>query len=109
MATVITGKAAMPALGSNRMPKTFDGKEEDIAEFLEQFENCADDEQLPETEKVPFLFRYLSRRQRDIFITFNRCLPAAWDTFKKSIEEAFKGAFKEKKYHLPIPYSIHKC
>jgi len=98
MATVITGKAAMPAPGSNRAPKMFDGKEEDIAEFLEQFENCADDAQLPETEKVPFLFRYLSRRQRDVFITFDGYSPAVWDTFKKSIEEAFEGAFKEKKY-----------
>jgi len=68
MATIITGKVAMPAPGSNCPPKTFDGKEEDIAEFLEQFENCADDMQLPEAEKVPFLFQYLSPGNRGTFL-----------------------------------------
>jgi len=98
MATIITGKAAMPAPGSNHAPKTFDGKEEDISEFLEQFDNCADDAQLPEDEKVSFLFRYLSRQQKDVFKTFEGYSPAIWATFRASIEEAFEGAFKEKRY-----------
>jgi len=98
MATIITGKAAMPVPGSSRAPRTFDGKEEDIAESLEQFENCADDTQIPESARVPFLFRYLSRQQKDVFKTFEGYSPSIWATFKASIEEAFEGAFKEKKY-----------
>ncbi|KIJ38551.1 hypothetical protein M422DRAFT_258658 [Sphaerobolus stellatus SS14] len=51
MATTLMGRAAMPAPGSNRAPKTFDGSEDNIVEFLELFENCADDAQLPDKEK----------------------------------------------------------
>ncbi|KIJ46767.1 hypothetical protein M422DRAFT_249493 [Sphaerobolus stellatus SS14] len=51
MTTLATGRAAMPAPGLNRAPKTFDGSEDDIADFLKLFENCADDAQLPDKEK----------------------------------------------------------
>ncbi|KIJ43690.1 hypothetical protein M422DRAFT_169568 [Sphaerobolus stellatus SS14] len=98
MSSIITGKAAMPPPGSNRAPKTFEGSEDEIAEFLELFENCADDSQLPDTEKVPFLFRYLSRGQKDVFKTFDGYSPADWTVFKAAIQEAFEGAFTEKKY-----------
>ncbi|KIJ24849.1 hypothetical protein M422DRAFT_274269 [Sphaerobolus stellatus SS14] len=98
MTTLATECAAMPAPGSNRAPKTFDGSEDDIADFLELFENCADDAQLPDTEKVAFIFRYLSRGQRDVFKTFEGYAELDWAVFKAAIEEAFEGAFKEKKY-----------
>ncbi|KIJ45391.1 hypothetical protein M422DRAFT_251166 [Sphaerobolus stellatus SS14] len=98
MATLLTGKAEMPAPGSSRAPKTFDGSEDNIAEFLEIFENCADDAQLPDAEKVSFIFRYLSRSQKDVFKTFDGYDDLDWKKFKAAIEEAFEGAFKEKKY-----------
>ncbi|KIJ34595.1 hypothetical protein M422DRAFT_263379 [Sphaerobolus stellatus SS14] len=98
MTTLATGRAAMPAPGSNRAPKTFDGSEDDIADFLELFENCADDAQLPDKEKVAFIFRYLSRGQKDIFKTLEGYAELDWTKFKKAIEEAFEGTFKEKKY-----------
>ncbi|KIJ32638.1 hypothetical protein M422DRAFT_265520 [Sphaerobolus stellatus SS14] len=98
MTTLLTGKAAMPAPGSSRAPKTFDGSEENIAEFLEIFENCAYGVQLPDAEKVCFIFRYLSRSQKDVFKTFNGYDDLDWKEFKVAIEEAFEGAFKEKKY-----------
>jgi len=98
MPTIIKGKAAMLAPGSNCVPRTFEGREEDIAEFLEQFENCADNGQLPPSEKVLFLFQYLSRQQRDVFKMFNGYSTATWNMFKTAIEEALEGAFKEKKY-----------
>ncbi|KIJ42802.1 hypothetical protein M422DRAFT_253891 [Sphaerobolus stellatus SS14] len=98
MTTLAIGHAAMPAPGSNRAPKTFDGSEDDIADFLELFENCADDAQLPDKKKVAFIFRYLSRGQKDVFKTFEGCAELDWPKFKTTIEEAFEGAFKEKKY-----------
>ncbi|KIJ30988.1 hypothetical protein M422DRAFT_267405 [Sphaerobolus stellatus SS14] len=71
----------MPAPGSNRVPKTFDGSEDVIADFLELFENCAEDAQLPDKER-----------------TFEGYEELDWTKFKEAIEEAFEGAFKEKKY-----------
>ncbi|KIJ22800.1 hypothetical protein M422DRAFT_100377, partial [Sphaerobolus stellatus SS14] len=88
----------MPAPGSSRAPKTFDGNEEDIAEFLEQFENCAEDCQLPDSDKVRFLCRYLGRQQKDIFRAFEGYDTCDWGVFLTAIKEEFEGAFTEKKY-----------
>ncbi|KIJ47688.1 hypothetical protein M422DRAFT_98498, partial [Sphaerobolus stellatus SS14] len=97
MAT-LTGRAAMPAPGSNCVPKIFDGNEDDIAEFLEQFENCAEDAQLADEDKVSFIIRYLARQQKDIFKSLDGYLETNWTVFRAAIQEAFEGAFKEKKY-----------
>ncbi|KIJ38652.1 hypothetical protein M422DRAFT_176424, partial [Sphaerobolus stellatus SS14] len=98
MATTLTGRAAMPAPGSNRAPKTFDGNEDNIAEFLEQFENCADDAQLADEDRVTFIIRFLSHQQKDIFKSIDGFDELNWSIFKAAIQEAFEGAFKEKKY-----------
>ena len=55
----LTGKAAMPAPRSEKAPKMFEGNDEDIAEFLDVYERCADDAQLSKTEWVRIMFRYL--------------------------------------------------
>ena len=49
----------MPAPRSKRAPKLFKGDEEDIAEFLEAYEFCANDARLPENQRVKVIFRYL--------------------------------------------------
>ncbi|KIJ39986.1 hypothetical protein M422DRAFT_174494, partial [Sphaerobolus stellatus SS14] len=82
----------------SRAPKTFEGNEEDIAEFLEQFENCTEDSQLLDEDKVKFLFRYLGHQQKDIFKTFEGYDTGDWVIFLASIKEAFEGVFTEKKY-----------
>jgi hypothetical protein len=107
MAAVLTGKAAMPAAGTSRAPKTFEGSEEHIEEFLEQFENCAEDPQLPDRDKVTYIFRYLGRSQKDIFRTLDGYEEHDWELFKTAIKDAFEGAFKEKKYtrHSLIQYT----
>ncbi|KIJ23487.1 hypothetical protein M422DRAFT_275920 [Sphaerobolus stellatus SS14] len=61
-------------------------------------ENCADDAQLEDKDKDTFIFRYLSHQQKDFFKTFDRYSQLEWSTFRSAIEEAFEGAFKEKKY-----------
>ncbi|KIJ38131.1 hypothetical protein M422DRAFT_259281, partial [Sphaerobolus stellatus SS14] len=53
---------------------------------------------LPDKEKVSFIFRYLSCGQKDVFKTFEGYEELDWTKFKVAIEEAFEGAFKEKKY-----------
>ena len=98
--TPTTGRAAMPAPGSKKAPPTFNGDEQLIAEFLEIYERCVDDAQLPQADWVPFFFRYLSRSQCDIFEAFEGVEPPNWDTFKESIQESFAGAFKSKKFTL---------
>ncbi|KIJ29515.1 hypothetical protein M422DRAFT_269053 [Sphaerobolus stellatus SS14] len=66
MTTLAIGRAAMPAPGSNRAPKTFDGSEDDIADFLELFENCADDTQLPDKERE----QIITEDERDRYYWF---------------------------------------
>jgi hypothetical protein len=100
MVPQLTGKAAMLAPGSKKAPVTFNGNELDVAEFMDVYECCIDDAQLPRSDWVPFLFRYLSRDQRDIFEASNGVDTAEWDTFKASIHESFAGAFKTKKYTM---------
>ena len=96
----LTGKAAMPAPGSKKAPPTFDGEEDHIAEFLDIYERCIDDAQLPQPDWVPFMFRYLTRSQRDIFEAFDGFETADWTSFKSAIEESFAGAFKTKRHTL---------
>ena len=90
----------MPAPGSKKAPPTFTGDEQQIAEFLEIYERCVDDAQLPQADWVPFFFRYLSRSQRDIFEAFEGVDAADWNTFKTAIHESFAGTFKTKKHTL---------
>jgi hypothetical protein len=96
----ITGWAAMPAPGSKKAPHTFEGDEQNIAEFMDIYKCCIDDVQLPRTDWVPFLFRYLSRAHRDIFEVFDSVESADWDVFQAAIHESFARAFKTKKYTL---------
>ena len=93
----ITGKAAMPAPRSKKAPKMFEGNEEDIAEFLDIYECCADDAQLPKEEWVKIMFRYLDRSQRLTFEAFDGYASEDWEVFSASIKEAFGGAFQTKK------------
>ncbi|KAF8518181.1 hypothetical protein JB92DRAFT_3113142 [Gautieria morchelliformis] len=81
--------AAMPLRRSKRAPKLFEGEEEDIAEFLDAYERCADDAQLPKNERVKVIFRYLHWSQELIFKAFDGYATEDWDVFKVSIKEAF--------------------
>lgn len=67
----------------------FEGSEEEIAEFLAEYEHCAEDAQLPKADWVTFLFRYLARSQRLVFEAFDGYAAEDWDVFKVSIQEAF--------------------
>ena len=59
----LSGKAAMPAPRSKKTLKMFEGDEDEIAEFLNVYESCADDAQLPKVDWVKVMFRYLDRSQ----------------------------------------------
>ncbi|KAF8490190.1 hypothetical protein JB92DRAFT_3129037 [Gautieria morchelliformis] len=91
------GKAAMPAPQSKKAPKTFEGDEEDITKFLEIYECCANDAQLPKAEWVKFMFRHLACAQWLTFEAFDGYATEDWDVFSASIKEAFGGAFQTKK------------
>jgi len=98
MTSLTTGKAAMPTPGSNCALKTFNSNEDEIEDFLSQFENCCDNAQLDDSDKVEFILRYLSCKQKDAFETFKGFEEKSWPTFKEAIKESFEGAFMEKKY-----------
>ena len=53
------GRAAMPATRSKTAPKTFKGNKEEIVEFLNAYKCCAEDAQLPKSEWVKLIFRYI--------------------------------------------------
>ncbi|KAF8498434.1 hypothetical protein JB92DRAFT_2834241 [Gautieria morchelliformis] len=92
-----TGKAAMPPPRSKKAPKTFSGDEDEITEFLDVYECCADDAQLPKTEWVKFMFLYIDRAQRLTFEALDGYATEDWDVFSEAIKEAFVGAFQTKK------------
>ena len=46
----------MPAPRSKKAPKMFDGNEDDIAEFLDVYEQCTEDAHLPNTDCVKVMF-----------------------------------------------------
>ncbi|KAF8532607.1 hypothetical protein JB92DRAFT_605726 [Gautieria morchelliformis] len=66
-----TGKAAMLAPRLKKAPKTFSGDEDEITEFLDVYECCADGVQLHKMEWVKFMFRYIDRAQRLTFEGFD--------------------------------------
>ena len=49
----------MPAPRSKKAPKMFEGDEDDITEFLDVYESCADDAQLPNADWVKVMYRHL--------------------------------------------------
>ena len=75
----------------------FNGNEDDIAEFLEVYEHCADDPQLPKKDWVRFMFRYIDRSQHLTFEAYDRYTMEDWDVFSDAIKEAFGGVFQTKK------------
>ncbi|KAF8525391.1 hypothetical protein JB92DRAFT_2826792 [Gautieria morchelliformis] len=81
--------AAMPLRQSKRAPKLFEGEDEEIAEFLEAYEHCADDARQSNNERVNVIFRYLHRSQELIIMAFRGYAMEDWDVFKASIKEAF--------------------
>lgn len=86
----------MPPAGSPYAPSTFDGQDDDIKEFLEQFETCAEDARLHDSEMVRYLMRYLTMRQKDIFEAFDGYDENDWTQFLASIKAAFPTAFEPK-------------
>ena len=87
----------MPAPRSKKAPVMFNGDENDIAEFLEVYECCADDVQLPKKEWVKFIFWYIEQSQCLTFEAFNGYATEDWDVFRDVIKEAFGGTFQAKK------------
>lgn len=85
----------MPLPGSASAPRTFDGNEEEIADFLEHFLHCAQVAQLSEADCVTFFFRYLSKDQKDFFRGLDGFKEKDWETFEAAIKQEFKEAFED--------------
>lgn len=88
----------MPLPGSCAAPKTFDGNEDDITDFLEHFLLCAARANLPQEARMTWFFRYLSKKQRPIFRVFKGYKTNDWVSFERTIKEEYRHAFKEKPY-----------
>lgn len=88
----------MPLPGSPMAPKTFDGDENEISDFLEHFLLCASSAQLPQEDHVAWFFKYLSREQKDIFRVFKGYKAKNWMEFEQTIKTEFRKAFEEKSY-----------
>ncbi|GJJ07908.1 hypothetical protein Clacol_002114 [Clathrus columnatus] len=86
----------MPLPGSPQAPKTFAGNKDKIADFLEHFELCANESQLPESEKVTWLLRFLTKERKEIFKTYDGCEEKDWTTFITAIKTEYAEAFKLK-------------
>ena len=88
----------------------FEGNDEDIAEFLDIYECCADDAQLLKTEWVKIMFRYLDRSQRLTFKAFDGYAKEDWEVFSASIRGFWRGLSDEEvyMYHIRLFHS-HIC
>lgn len=80
MSTTIQQSIPMPMPGAASAPKTFEGKEADIEDFLEDFVHCADLAHLSSEDRVSYFFRYLGRRQKDFFRGLDGYSTKDWDT-----------------------------
>lgn len=89
----------MPFPGSASAPKTFDGNEEEMADFLEHFIYCAHAAQLLRANRVEFFFRYLSKPLKDFFRGLDGYKDKNWDKFEAAIRKEYKDAFDKEGQH----------
>jgi hypothetical protein len=98
MATTNTRRAAMPAPGTSKAPKTFDGKDTELEDFLDHFESLAEAAKLTSSDHIAQIGRYVTRKQRNLFEVLDGYDPADWDVFNKALADLYPNAFKARHY-----------
>lgn len=94
MATTNTGQAAMLAPGTLKAPKTFDGKDSELEDFLDHFETLADAAKLTDSDYIAQVGKYTTRKQHNLFEVLDGYDPVDWGKFKKSLSNLYPNAFK---------------
>jgi transposase InsO family protein len=95
---VQTGLAAMPVLGSKEAPRLFDGKPEDLEDFLDRFLILAAGAQLTDDEKVKAITQYVTRKQKALFESLDGYSTRSWTDFEDSLKAVFPSTATEQKY-----------
>ncbi|KAJ3806181.1 hypothetical protein F5876DRAFT_80961 [Lentinula aff. lateritia] len=94
------GPAAMPAPGSSKAPTKFTGEAQDLKDFIEEFENCADAQELTSEEKVKMVAKYVDRETKRYWKTLDAYAKKDWGALKKELLKAYPGAEKGHRFSV---------
>ncbi|KAH9885622.1 hypothetical protein C8Q73DRAFT_639746, partial [Cubamyces lactineus] len=91
-------KYDMPVKGSKHAPKTFKGQPHHVKEFLEQYEELIEWNNITDDQsKCKYLQRYCNREVRELLETLIES-NTTWQNLKKKFEELFDSDQNEKRY-----------
>ncbi|KIK33774.1 hypothetical protein CY34DRAFT_18163 [Suillus luteus UH-Slu-Lm8-n1] len=80
----------MPIRGTDRAPK-FDGKTAQLRDFLETYDQHADDANLQGLDRITQLLRYLSSDDRELWSGLPQAKLSDYDAFIREVREMYPG------------------
>jgi len=89
--------AQMPIKGSNKAP-TFDGKTDELVEFLENVSDLADAAGLKDQLKIKACLKYASRDEVEAWETCPETAGSDFAKFVTAIKELYPGCDSKRKY-----------
>ncbi|KAE9383404.1 hypothetical protein BT96DRAFT_951378 [Gymnopus androsaceus JB14] len=87
------GPVAMPAPGSHKSPR-LTGEVSELKDFLEDFGDLADAQELTDEERVKWVLKYTDGTARKYWRTLEGYAKKSWAEMKKEIIAAYPGAEK---------------
>ncbi|KAJ3737839.1 hypothetical protein DFJ43DRAFT_978461, partial [Lentinula guzmanii] len=90
----------MPAPGSSKAPTKFTGEAQDLKDFIEEFEDCANVQELTDEEKVKMVIKYTDRETMRYWKTLDAYARKNWGALKKDLLEAYPGAEKGHRFSV---------
>ncbi|KAJ3843698.1 hypothetical protein F5878DRAFT_527272 [Lentinula raphanica] len=94
------GPAYMPAPGSPKAPDKFKGDGSVLRDFIEEFETCANDQELTGEEKVRAITKYVDSSTKKYWKTLEGYEFRNWDKLKDDLYDAYPGSKKGHRYNL---------
>jgi hypothetical protein len=87
----------MPVRGTDRTPK-FNGKPAQLRDFLETYDQYADDANLQGLDRITQLLRYLSSDDRELWSGLPQAKLSDYDAFTKEVKEMYPGWEGDRRY-----------
>jgi hypothetical protein len=84
-----TGPAAMPPPRSNRAPHYSGSVDDSIEDFLQEYEEFADNSGLTNNQKVEMVVRYTTPKLRDFWKSLDGFVALSWKTLKKDLRKIY--------------------
>ncbi|KAJ3752452.1 hypothetical protein EV360DRAFT_19768, partial [Lentinula raphanica] len=90
----------MPAPGSSKAPDKFKGDGSVLRDFIEEFEGCANDQELTGEEKVRAITKYVDSSTKKYWRTLEGYKLRDWEKMKVDLFDAYPGSKKGHRYNL---------